>query len=171
MPLVKPSTLLTVADAVAQHPVVALRPAPGPARPPGWASRELLSELLQLAGDEARAASWRATSPGAEVQDPARRPTWTPWPTSKPRASAHPPRRSGARCNRSRARPGWSCWAQPRRPRADARHAACVPLQPLLAGSRPWRAASLHEPLHLAVVHAVQPQRARRRTRYSSVVP
>lgn len=70
MPLVKPSTLLTVADAVAQHPVVYAQHQGRRGHPVGFAG-ELLSELLQLAGDEgARRLVARYPAWGAEVQDP-----------------------------------------------------------------------------------------------------
>lgn len=70
MPLVKPSTLLTVADAVAQHPVVYAQHQGRRGHPVGFAG-ELLSELLHLSGDEgARRLVARYPAWGAEVQDP-----------------------------------------------------------------------------------------------------
>ena len=70
MPLVKPATLLTVADLVAVHPVVYAQHQGRRGHPVGFAA-ELLSELLQLSGDEgARRLVARYPAYGAEVQDP-----------------------------------------------------------------------------------------------------
>ena len=70
MPLVQPATLLTVAEAVAMHPVVYAQHQGRRGHPVGFAA-ELLSELLQLSGDEgARRLVARYPAYGAEVQDP-----------------------------------------------------------------------------------------------------
>jgi molybdenum cofactor cytidylyltransferase len=70
MPLVAPATLLAVADAVAEHPVVYAQHHGRRGHPVGFAA-ELLSELRQLSGDEgARRLLARYPAHGIELDDP-----------------------------------------------------------------------------------------------------
>lgn len=70
MPLVQPSTLGVVAEAVGQYPVVYAQYQGRRGHPVGFAA-ELLSELVQLNGDEgARRLVARYPAYGAEVDDP-----------------------------------------------------------------------------------------------------
>lgn len=70
MPLVRPSTLRTVAEAVGQYPVVYAQHQGRRGHPVGFAA-EMLSELVQLNGDEgARRLVARYPAYGAEVEDP-----------------------------------------------------------------------------------------------------
>lgn len=70
MPLVQPDTLVTVAQGLAQHPVVFAQYRGRRGHPVGFAA-ELFSELVQLSGDEgARRVMARYPSLGLEVDDP-----------------------------------------------------------------------------------------------------
>jgi molybdenum cofactor cytidylyltransferase len=70
MPLVKPSTLVAVASALTQQPVVYAQYLGRRGHPVGF-SAELYSELVQLRGDEgARRVSARYPSIGLELGDP-----------------------------------------------------------------------------------------------------
>lgn len=70
MPLVAPATLLAVADAVAEHPVVFAQYHGRRGHPVGFAA-ELLSELRRLSGDEgARRLLARYPAHGIELDDP-----------------------------------------------------------------------------------------------------
>ncbi len=70
MPLVRPTTLLRVAQCLAQHAVVYAQHGGRRGHPVGFAA-ELCSELMQLSGDEgARRLMARYPSFGCEVDDP-----------------------------------------------------------------------------------------------------
>lgn len=70
MPLVRPDTLLAVATALEQHPVVYAQYRGRPGHPRAFAA-ELYSELILLDGDEgARRVVARYPSHGQEVDDP-----------------------------------------------------------------------------------------------------
>ena len=70
MPLVRPATLLTVANGLANNPVVYAQHRGRRGHPVGFGA-ELFSELVQLTGDEgARRLSARYPSAGLEVDDP-----------------------------------------------------------------------------------------------------
>ena len=70
MPLVSPATLLAVADAVAEHPVVYAQYHGRRGHPVGFGA-ELLSELRHLSGDEgARRLLARYPALGIELDDP-----------------------------------------------------------------------------------------------------
>lgn len=69
MPLVKPSSLLAVASALEQHPIVFAQHRGRRGHPVGF-SAELYSELIMLAGDEgARRLLARYPAQGVEVDD------------------------------------------------------------------------------------------------------
>ncbi|MBP6899721.1 MAG: nucleotidyltransferase family protein [Burkholderiaceae bacterium] len=69
MPLVQPSTLRTVAEALAAHPVVYAQHGGRRGHPVGFAA-ELFSDLVRLSGDEgARRVMARYPSAGIEVDD------------------------------------------------------------------------------------------------------
>lgn len=70
MPLVQPGTLVAVAAALGQHPVVFAQHQGRRGHPVGFAA-ELFSELVKLSGDEgARRVMARYPSQGLELQDP-----------------------------------------------------------------------------------------------------
>ncbi len=70
MPLVQPATLLTVAHALEQHPVVYAQYRGRRGHPVAFAA-ELYSELVQLSGDDgARRVLLRYPAHGQEVDDP-----------------------------------------------------------------------------------------------------